>query len=412
MTNQNSELSRWNMIKESIKKWVKHYWGFLFLAAFVLLLLLLLVYDGDLQNKVPNSDNDRWVWNHEVLSALLGAATVATITFVLLKGQASNQTQVEQNKRVFDNKLNAYEHFLKTLEEVVISSKITPEMEKRLQFSVAVIGLHADSEDMLTISKNLKGIVRKIKYEERVDGSIWYELMQIVSVFQHSLYIDDDRKIDVNMKKFIRNLSSLCVDDTDELLEKIECMLLSYSFNSFISAHCLFYEILVKREVSTKYNLPNRVYVTLKIDKESTDEQCTGLIALYMKEKSQCNIDKIYKNNELWAPNMFAESSDSNENTNSQDSADSENTQLSQPSLQKIPKKVELEVAENLMLGINIITYARVFRISNPHSILTIQVILADLINYMYPVWAEKDKTYLRKDQNGNVFKRGFAKKI
>ena len=45
-----------------------------------------------------------WISNIQLLSAFLGAAIVAAVTFILLKGQAKNQNAVQQNVRIFENK--------------------------------------------------------------------------------------------------------------------------------------------------------------------------------------------------------------------------------------------------------------------------------------------------------------------
>ena len=80
----------------------------------------------------------KWEWSPEVISALLGAAVVTAITYVLLKGQANSESDVEQKKRVFDSRIKAYESFLEILREVIVKDEVTPEDEKRLQFGVAV----------------------------------------------------------------------------------------------------------------------------------------------------------------------------------------------------------------------------------------------------------------------------------
>lgn len=362
------------------KKVIKRYKGFIILFFIVLVLLLLLLYNGHLQN-TENSSDGKWIWYHEVLSALLGAATVATITYVLLKGQESNENAVEQKKRVFENKLKSYESFLTTLERVVISSNVTPENEKRLQFGVAKIGMHSDTKDMLIISNSLKGIIRKIKYEERVDASIWNELMQIVNIFQQSLYLDESHEIDKNLRKAIRNFSNLSVERQSKDLEQVECMLLSYHFNSFISDKWLFYEIPIKHRVSFKYGLPANVFVTLELDNGKENHKHTGKIAIYLKNDAKTNIDIIYnKENGLWV-----------EPNNS--------------------KFAGLKPVKDVELGVNIIKYARVMIFNEPKGVMEIQAILGDLINFMHPVWAEKGESFLRKNKEGKVYRETPSEK-
>lgn len=358
----------------------KRYWEYIILSLLVILLLLVLLHDGDNLNQIlDNSNQGLWVWNKEVISALLGAAVVATITFLLLKGQANNQNTVEQNKIIFEHKLGVYNDFLSILEEVVASNNVSEENEKKLQFGVATIGMHTQPDDMLTISKNLKHIILKIRTPERVDGSIWHELMEIVNVFQHSLYSTEKRDINVNMRKALRNFSSLCKDTNYEVLEFIDCMLTSYKFNTFISDQCLFIEIPIKRVTRLRYNLPSCVYVTLKIEDTNKDDTINGLIALYCKKNAEKKIDKIYsKPNHLWIP----------------------------------PRDVKMKElpSEHLKLGVNKIGYSRVLHFKNKNR-MELQEIVCDLINFMSPIWARKGQSFLRKDKNGEIKKENPLEK-
>ena len=339
---------------------LKNSWLFFILGSIILLLLLILIYGGTLQNG--------WVWNREIISALLGAATVAGITYLLLKGQASSESAVEQNKKVFENRLKAYESFLNTLQEVVVNNCVDVRSEKLLQFSIATIGMHTNSEDMLTISKNLKFIIQKIKVQERVNSSIWDELMEIVNVLHNSLYSNNLHKLDSNTRKSLRNFSSLCVDESYQILEYVECLLADYKLDSFIAGKCLFYSIPIKKKYRVRNHLPKRVYVTLRIDKNNADGTFDGIVALYCGKDEEGLIHHIIENRNIW----------------------------------KAPSHFKMSNQQRVELGVNVIKDAFVFEFSKKER-LALQSAVCDIINFMYPLWAEKGVAYLRKGKNGEI---------
>ncbi len=281
-----------------IKKWISLYWGFLILSLIIAILLLILIYAG---NKIKE-----WEWSPEVISALLGAAVVTAITYVLLKGQANSESDVEQMKRVFECRIKAYESFLDVLREVIIKNEVTSEDEKRLQFGVAVIGMHTSSNEMLRLSKNLKKIVQKIRLNEVVDGSIWFEIIDIVQLFHYSLYKEDVTEMNSEMKKAIRNFRGICADENKELLEYLESWLSQFNFDTHIAENCLFINIHIREEVyktlksktGLKNSTPYRLYITLQIE-NSEDNKYNGRIAIYSgkdRSKQKVMIETIYNN--------------------------------------------------------------------------------------------------------------------
>ena len=346
-----------------ITLWAKDYWLFIILCVIVFVLLQILLYSGE-------QIKDAWSSPHEVISALLGAATVAVITYLLLKGQAHNESAVEQNKKVFENRLKAYESFMVTLRNVVVNNEVDEKSEKLLQFGIANIGMHANSEDMLIVSKNLKYILQKIKVKDNADGSIWNELMEIVNVFHHSLYVNDNRDLDSNMHKALRNFKGLCIDENYEVLEFIECLLSSHRFDSFIAGKCLFYSIPVKKQFVKNYGLPQRIYVTIRIDSSHEENLYSGIIAIYCKEDLTIMLRNMFNDPDLWLA----------------------------------PQKINLQEQDSLELGVNIVKKAFVLPFDKMEK-MRLQSIVCDIFNFMHPIWAEDGVAYLRKDQNG-VLKR------
>lgn len=266
------------------------------LAIIFLLIFLLLI--GSVQNE--------WKWGIESLSALLGAAIVTAITCILLNWQSKKESDVDKKKKVFDNRVKAYESFLDSLCKVVVKNEVTIEDERMLQFGVATIGIHATSERMFQLSKDLKRIVQKIRVDNPVDGSIWNEIMDIAKMFHLSLYEEDAKEMDNYLKKAIRNFRGLCVNKNHSILEYIECMLSPFDFDTHIADNCLYINIHIKDDKYNELkklseqgdNTPNRLYVTLKIN-NSADERYAGKIAVYTgdsAEKQAKMITTIYDN--------------------------------------------------------------------------------------------------------------------
>lgn len=287
-----------NNLYKRLKKWFFQYWGFLISVSIIVILLLILIYAGNMVKK--------WEWSPEVISALLSAAVVSAITYVLLKGQANSESDVEQKKRAFESRIKAYESFLEILREVVVKDKVTIEDEKRLQFGVAVIGIHTSSNEMLRLSKDLKKIVQKIRVNEPVDSSIWHEIIDIVQLFHNSLYKEDAIETNSEQKKAIRNFKSICAAENKELLEYIECWLSQFNFDTHITENCLFINIhirehiykILKSKTGLKDHTPYRLYITLEI-RNCENNRYDGAIAVYTgkdKIKQKIMIETIYKN--------------------------------------------------------------------------------------------------------------------
>lgn len=348
------------------------------LCVIILCLFLVLIYDGDQQQK--------GFWPHEVISALLGAATVAVITLLLLKSQERSNNLVEQKKKVFENRLKVYESFLRTLRRVVVENKVDEQSEKILQFEIAIIGMHTESKDMLIVSKNLKAILQKIRISEHADGSIWNELMIIVNVLHNSLYSDESRAMDSDMRKALRNFNGLCVDDSYQVLEFVECLLSDYKFDSFIANRCLFYNIRVKKQmrVNEKEKIPKRIYVSLRIDKCNTNGTFGGIVALYCEKNHEDLIENIIEKPKYWKGPKIPLYNESDIDSN----------------------KLYSQGIRNIELGVNVINKAQVYSFDGMEK-MHLQSAICDLITFMYPLWADEGVAFLRRDKDGKL-KREF----
>lgn len=360
----------------SLIKQLNNYWLYIILIFAIAILLIDLLYLGRQQTN--------WEWNKELISALLGAAIVTAITSLLLNGQAKKDSEVDQKRKVFESRVNAYESFLEILRNVVVKSKVTQEDEKLLQFGVATIGMHADSQEMFRLSENLKRIIRKIKVDYPVDGSIWKEVIDIVRMFQFSLYEKQSMDNNSYMNKALRNFSGLCTEEHHEILEYVDCMLSDFHFDSFIADRCLYLSIPIQSRIWWALRLknykvrkiPKRLYVTLEIDNE-VNGFYDGQVVIYCGKNSEDGeiLTTIY--NQYWQSPQ-------------------------KPRWKKSDFRKNKKIVE---IGINYIECAYSFNIENMTKE-EIRSLLVSTFIYINKVWAEKKNQFvtvmsMEKDKEG-----------
>lgn len=366
-------------ILDKIRNWNSQY---ILLAIVITLSFAILIYDGD--------KLFRWAWSHEFLNALMGAAVVTLITFSLIKGQANTDSRVDQKRKVFDNQIKAYEIFLETLREVVIKNEISFEDEKRLQYGVAVIGMHVTSDKMLRLSKDLKKIGLKLRVDNEVDGHIWPEIIDIVQVFQSSLYEREDNELDSNIRKAIRNFGAIRLDEKNEpvkfVLEYVECMLTQFDFDTHIDKNCLYINIHIREQAykqlktlsQLKSKTPYRLYVTVNVEK-NIGNKYEGGIAVYSgknRNKQEKLIKAIYEY--FWR----------------------------EPDDLKRGKGDFVFKEGPFDMGGMEVNYAYFLEFKNRDKY-ELQAIVIDILSYLSVLWDEPDRRYrcLRWEKNDNAWK-------
>ena len=357
---------KWKTVYSYLKIYIKESSAYIYLTLLVIALIVCLLYIGEMQHS-------GWSSNIQLLSAFLGSAIVASITFILLKGQTKSQNTVQQNTRIFEKKLQAYESFLNDLQRVVAKNEVTIEDEKALQFAVAVISMHINSRELLRVSQCLKEIIQKIRTKDSIDNSMWYELMEIVYIFQHSLYMDNSKTFDANIEYAIRNFSIIagCENEIYSLLEYVECNLSSYRRNTqittYIEDRCLHVRIPIQAQIRKENDLPSEIHLVLQVDRVAGSKYHCRM-GLYFDNINSDKLSYIYNNTRLWTRRMSVI-----EDTDWKLGADN------------IKKIVGLGYADR-----------------DKPSILTA---MYDLINVINPLWVDKGMIILRKDKNGNIVK-------
>lgn len=346
---------------------LREFSSYVYLTLLVVILIICLLYIGEMQRI-------GWISNIQLLSAFLGAAIVAAVTFILLKGQAKNQNAVQQNVRIFENKLQAYESFLADLQRVVARNEVTPEDEKMLQFAVAAISMHTDSTELLRISRCLKEIIQKIRTKDSVDNTMWYELMEIVHIFRRSLYADGKKKtFDSNIEYAIRNFSTVigCENKIYSLLEYVECNLSSYRRNAGISTYiedrCLYVRIPISNKICKEKHLDSEICLSLQVvDVTETRYRCR--MGLYFSGDDGNMLFRVYNDEQLWTKRI--------------------------PVIEDTDWKLGADTIK-AVIGLG-------YEYRDKFSVLTA---MYDLMNVISPLWVDKRMVILRKDKNGNVIK-------
>ena len=346
---------------------LREFSSYVYLTLLVVALIICLLYIGEMQRI-------GWISSIQLLSAFLGAAIVAAVTFILLKGQAKNQNAVQQNVRIFENKLQAYESFLADLQRVVARNEVTPEDEKMLQFAVATISMHTNSAELLRISRCLKEIIQKIRTKDSVDNTMWHELMEIVYIFRHSLYADDIKKtFDSNIECAIRNFSTVtgCENKIYSLLEYVECNLSSYRRNvgisTYIEDRCLHVKIPISNKICKEKHLDSEICLSLQVA-DAVENRYRCRIGLYFHNDDGSMLYRVYNDEQLWTGRM--------------------------PVVEDVDWKLGADTVKTVVgLG---------YDYRDKLSVLTI---MYDLITVIYPLWARSGMIILRKRKDGNIIK-------
>lgn len=147
----------------------------------------------------------------QILSALAGAVVAAIITLFLLLGQTASEEKKERNTKVFEEKLQIYQEFLRKLCDVVKDQKITSEEEIELQFQVSYIAMHTSSKSINAISGQVRDIVINIKKGEADGNEMLGQLFIIADTFYKELYgKDNDYRIE-DRNNTLMNFNSILV---------------------------------------------------------------------------------------------------------------------------------------------------------------------------------------------------------
>lgn len=346
---------------------LREFSSYVYLTLLVVALIICLLYIGEMQRI-------GWISNIQLLSAFLGAAIVAAVTFILLKGQAKNQNAVQQNVRIFENKLQAYKSFLEDLQRVVAKNEVTPEDEKMLQFAVATISMHTNSAELLRISRCLKEIIQKIRTKDSVDNTMWHELMEIVHIFRHSLYADDTKKtFDSNIECAIRNFSTVagCENKIYSLLEYVECNLSSYRRNvgisTYIEDRCLHVKIPISNKICKKKHLNSEICLSLQVA-DAVENRYRCRMGLYFPNDDGSMLYRVYNDEQLWT--------------------------------------IRMSVVEDSDWKFGADTIKAVVGLGyNYRDRLSVLTTMYDLINVINPLWVKNGMIILRKRKDGNIIK-------
>lgn len=169
----------------------------------------------------------------EINNSSIGAILTAIITVFLLSQQSKTEEVKERNSKIFEKKLEIYESFIKEIENLVKSEKIsstgkdtnTRDDIRALIFQLANIKMHTKAENITKVFTDVSRLITILKqYSDKEVGCLNYNeltqcLFDIVHTFQHELYDNqlgfDKENLDVD--KMIKNITIDIIHDTENM---------------------------------------------------------------------------------------------------------------------------------------------------------------------------------------------------
>ena len=240
----------------------------------------------------------------EIFSSLSGAAIVAIITLLLLDGQAKSENEIQQNTAIFRKKLEIYQDFLKSLNVIVVSKKLTDDDKINLQFQIAYISIHTDSNRLKTISEQVNSIIRKLELDNPINDNIYKELYRLSLEFHNELYSEKWNANNVDLQLAIQNFSCLGIAENNDTTYKrllwLQDSVSLYPIKSrIIGDKCLHIKIEILPEIKTKWQLTSsEMNVVLQLNAD-----LSGSIYLYTDEQTDVGLWQILGNETLWKYN-------------------------------------------------------------------------------------------------------------
>ena len=239
---------------------------------------------------------------NNIFSSMLGAAIVAVITLILLKGQTRSENEKEQNSAIFKKKLEVFQNFLVVLNEVATKKELSESDKIRLQFQIAQLSVHTESKRLKVISKHVNSIVRKLDLMQPIQNSIYDELLKVSVEFHNELYKDDLAADNEDLLLAIRNFSCLKVPERNEnaykLLAWLQDSISLYPLRTRIFGYNdLVVSVEILPEIRKKYNLAASV-VNIVVHVRSN---LSGYICLFTDDQEDTSLQQIFmKENGLW----------------------------------------------------------------------------------------------------------------
>lgn len=182
----------------------------------------------------------------QLLAACLGAIVTVLITSLLLKSQAKQQHELQQEQaktqedlqnkaksmelrqiketEQYKAKLKIYQEYLVNLYEAVKDRELTTEEKIQMQFQTARLAMHTETGHIEQVSTSVKNIIDCLttpsgdKYDvEKLQKSLFNIILQ----FREELY-DNDSVNDSNYSLIIQNFVEAFTPDGDDLNPEID----------------------------------------------------------------------------------------------------------------------------------------------------------------------------------------------
>ncbi|MDL2308372.1 hypothetical protein LJC68_02730 [Bacteroidales bacterium OttesenSCG-928-B11] len=124
--------------------------------------------------------------------ALIGVVITAIITVFLLQGQTSSESQKEQELKKFEKKLDVYQKFFASLENIANEKQIDESRLNQLMFQMGLIRMHTKKENFEEFITKIKEFIDVTNEENIVrDNAAFFKMInEIAEVLRKELYAE------------------------------------------------------------------------------------------------------------------------------------------------------------------------------------------------------------------------------
>ena len=188
-------------------------WLWIGLIVAVIVIVLLLISEGEFPNVTLSNGIVAFV------SAVIGVLLTAFAISVQLKQQSDAEAQNEKEAKIYAEKLNGYQNFLKKLCEIVIqeSNVLSMQDSKELVFKLAQLRMYIEkSDNVVDLFDGTTNILENLSNtqmdEDEKIPKLFNLIFSVTDILQRELNEEKEKELDMTeLQKSIDNLSTIIV---------------------------------------------------------------------------------------------------------------------------------------------------------------------------------------------------------
>ena len=240
----------------------------------------------------------------EIFSSLSGAAVVAIITLLLLEGQTRSEKELQQNSAIFRKKLEIYQEFLNSLNQIVVNKQLSDNDKINMQFQVAYISIHTQSKRLKIISEQVNNIIHKLELKNPINGNIYTELYRLAVEFHNELYNDNREAGTADLQSALENFSCLGVTKTNNrTYKKLLWLEDSISFYPVKTRIMGSKDLLITANITSTVKSAHTLSSSQMNIVVHLENNMSGSIYLYTDLQTKESLMEILTNKTLWQYN-------------------------------------------------------------------------------------------------------------